>query len=97
MFAAFQRLYELRHTFVSVVKTLPAGEVKGLVGHSQDMDTFGVYGHTLTGEAEEMCIRDRGEVQRLEADLQIETTPAIAKLQRETYDESREIYHKLMQ
>ena len=38
-----------------------------------------------------------GEVQRLEADLQIETTPAIAKLPRETYDESREIYHKLMQ
>ena len=37
-----------------------------------------------------------GEVQRLEADLQIETTPAIAKLQRETYDESREIYHKLI-
>lgn len=44
--------YELRHTFVSVVKTLPAGEVKGLVGHSLDMDTFGVYGHILTGEAE---------------------------------------------
>ena len=44
--------YELRHTFVSVVKTLPAGEVKGLVGHSLDMDTFGVYGHALTGEAE---------------------------------------------
>ena len=44
--------YELRHTFVSVVKTLPAGEVKGLVGHSLDMDTFGVYGHVLTGEAE---------------------------------------------
>lgn len=45
-------LYELRHTFVSVVKTLPAGEVKPLVGHSQDMDTFGVYGHALTGDAE---------------------------------------------
>lgn len=44
--------YELRHTFVSVVKTLSAGEVKGLVGHSLDMDTFGVYGHALTGEAE---------------------------------------------
>lgn len=43
-------LYELRHTFVSVVKTLPAGEVKELVGHSEDMDTFGVYSHTLTGE-----------------------------------------------
>ena len=45
-------LYELRHTFVSVVKTLPAGEVKQLVGHSQDMDTFGIYGHTLTGDDE---------------------------------------------
>lgn len=43
-------LYELRHTFVSVVKTLPAGEVKQLVGHSQDMDTFGIYGHALTGD-----------------------------------------------
>ena len=44
--------YELRHTFVSVAKTLPEGEVKGLVGHSQDMDTFGVYGHTLSGDDE---------------------------------------------
>lgn len=43
-------LYELRHTFVSVVKTLPAGEVKELVGHSEDMDTFSIYSHTLTGE-----------------------------------------------
>ena len=43
-------LYELRHTFVSVVKTLPAGEVKELVGHSEDMETFGIYSHTLTGE-----------------------------------------------
>ncbi len=42
--------YELRHTFVSVAKTLPAGEVKSLVGHSQSMDTFGVYGHALVGE-----------------------------------------------
>lgn len=44
--------YELRHTFVSVVKSLPAGTVKSLVGHSQDMDTFGIYSHTLTGDAE---------------------------------------------
>ena len=43
-------LYELRHTFVSVVKSLPAGEVKPLVGHSQNMDTFGIYGHAITGE-----------------------------------------------
>lgn len=42
--------YELRHTFVSIVKTLPAGEVKQLVGHSQSMDTFGVYGHAIEGE-----------------------------------------------
>ena len=39
--------YELRHTFVSIAKVLPAGLVKSLVGHSQDMDTFGVYGHEL--------------------------------------------------
>lgn len=44
--------YELRHTFVSVAKTLPAGEVKDLVGHSQNMDTFGTYAHALTGDAE---------------------------------------------
>lgn len=44
-------LYELRHTFVSIVKVLPAGEVQPWVGHSQDMDTFGVYAHALTGEA----------------------------------------------
>ena len=29
----------------------PAGEVKALVGHSADMDTFGIYSHTLTGDA----------------------------------------------
>lgn len=45
-------VYELRHTFVSVAKTLPAGEVKELVGHSENMDTFGQYGHALTGDAE---------------------------------------------
>jgi len=45
-------LYELRHTFVSIAKFLPAGQVKPLVGHSKDMDTFGTYGHLLTGEAE---------------------------------------------
>lgn len=44
-------VYELRHSFVSVVKTLPAGEVKTLVEHSQTMDTFGVYSHALSGDA----------------------------------------------
>ena len=48
--------YEMRHTFVSVAKKLPAGEVKDLVGHSEDMDTFGVYGHALTGEDTELSL-----------------------------------------
>lgn len=43
-------LYELRHTFVSAVQDLPESYVKGLVGHSKNMDTFGVYGHELTGQ-----------------------------------------------
>lgn len=58
-------LYELRHTFVSVVKTLPAGEVKALVGHSEDMDTFGVYSHELTGEAESTAQAVNGAFLRL--------------------------------
>lgn len=43
-------LYEMRHTFVSIVKNLPAGQVKPIVGHSEDMDTFGIYGHELNGD-----------------------------------------------
>lgn len=42
--------YELRHTFVSLIKQLPEAMVKDLVGHSVDMDTFGVYGHEVDGE-----------------------------------------------
>lgn len=42
--------YELRHTFVSVSKNLPMGTLKALVGHSEDMDTLGIYGHRLEGE-----------------------------------------------
>ncbi len=48
----FVSLYELRHTYISIIKNLPVGEVKTLVGHSANMDTYGVYGHTLNGEAE---------------------------------------------
>lgn len=43
-------LYELRHTFVSIVKNLPEGSVKEIVGHSKNMDTFGVYGHHFDGD-----------------------------------------------
>lgn len=44
--------YGLRHTFVSIAKTLPEGVVKSVVGHSANMDTFGVYGHSITGDGE---------------------------------------------
>ena len=49
--------YELRHTFVSVVKNLPEGEVKSLVGHSRSMDTFGTYGHLLNGDDKQVAVR----------------------------------------
>lgn len=45
-------LYELRHTFVSVNKEMPAGLKKMTVGHSRDMDTEGVYGHEMAGDLE---------------------------------------------
>lgn len=43
-------LYEIRHTFVSVNKEMPAGLKKMVVGHSKDMDTEGVYGHEMAGD-----------------------------------------------
>jgi integrase len=43
-------LYELRHTFVSMVKTLPEGFLKDLVGHSKSMDTYGVYSHNYSSD-----------------------------------------------
>ena len=45
--------YELRHTFVSVAQVLPEGQVKQIVGHSHNMDTFGVYGHTFSNQIEQ--------------------------------------------
>ncbi len=42
--------YELRHTFVSAVKTLPEGYLKQVVGHSKDMDTYGIYSHKFDGD-----------------------------------------------
>lgn len=57
--------YELRHTFVSVAKMLPAGEVKPLVGHSQSMDTFGIYGHALAGEDTETAQKINGLFQKI--------------------------------
>ena len=44
--------YEIRHTFVSISDALPEAQMKKLVGHSQSMDTYGVYGHRLDGEGD---------------------------------------------
>ena len=44
-------IHELRHTFVSMMTTaLPAYLLKGIVGHSENMDTDGVYSHELDGD-----------------------------------------------
>ena len=44
-------LYELRHTFVSVcAESVPEALLKLVVGHSESMDTQGVYGHMLQGQ-----------------------------------------------
>lgn len=45
-------VYELRHTFVSIAKNLPEGQLKSLVGHSANMDTYGIYSHFIAGESE---------------------------------------------
>lgn len=42
--------YELRHTFVSAIQALPEAQIKNLVGHSKNMDTFGVYAHKMQGQ-----------------------------------------------
>lgn len=47
--------YSLRHTFVSIVSSqthLAEGTLKALIGHSENMDTFGTYKHTVDGELE---------------------------------------------
>ena len=43
-------LYELRHTYVSVNKEMLEGLKKMTIGHSQDMDTDGIYGHQMAGD-----------------------------------------------
>lgn len=44
-------IHELRHTFVSMMTTsLPASMLKAVVGHSENMDTDGVYSHEVEGD-----------------------------------------------
>lgn len=49
--------YEMRHTFVSIAKNLPEGQLKALVGHSRSMDTYGTYSHQIQGEQQETARR----------------------------------------
>lgn len=43
--------YGLRHTFVSMMQNdLPEQMVKAIIGHSANMDTYGVYAHAVTGD-----------------------------------------------
>lgn len=60
--------YNLRHTFVSVAKTLPEGEIKPLVGHSRQMDTYGTYAHILQGEETQTAQKLENRLQRLLGD-----------------------------
>ena len=55
--------YELRHTFVSMIQSLPEGWVKTLVGHSKSMDTFGVYGHAIDGQGDQIAAGVEGVIQ----------------------------------
>lgn len=44
--------YEMRHTFVSVCDEMPEALKKMIVGHSESMDTEGIYGHQKAGDLE---------------------------------------------
>lgn len=57
--------YELRHTFVSVAKSIDTGLLKSIVGHSADMDTLGIYGHELDGD----MTKAANEINALFADI----------------------------
>ncbi len=47
--------YELRHTYVSVNDEMPDGLKKKAVGHSENMDTDGTYGHRLAGDLDRIA------------------------------------------
>ncbi len=60
--------YELRHTFVSVSQVLSEGEVKQVVGHSRNMDTFGIYGHEFADGRREIARKISDEFHAILAD-----------------------------
>lgn len=60
--------YNLRHTFVSMAKTLPEGTVKSLVGHSRQMDTYGIYAHLIKGEKQRTAEQLEGVLDKVLAE-----------------------------
>ena len=45
--------YGLRHTFISINNEMPEGLKQRRVGHARNMDTEGVYGHSVAGEQQQ--------------------------------------------
>lgn len=45
-------VHELRHTYITINKDLDIRILKKLVGHSESLDTLGIYSHELHGEKE---------------------------------------------
>jgi len=49
-------MHDLRRTLISIGRTgLTEEQVKGMVGHTKNMDTFGVYGEIIDGEQQEVA------------------------------------------
>ena len=57
--------YEMLHTFVSVIQSMPEGDIKALVGHSRSMDTLDVYAHAVNGQGDRIALN----VQTIFADI----------------------------
>ena len=48
--------YEMRHTFVSITDEMPIALKKIIVGHSENMDTEGIYGHKKAGDLDKAAV-----------------------------------------
>lgn len=54
-------LYELRHTFVSIVEdAVSPAQLRRMVGHSKSMDTYGWYSHAVAGRADAAAVAVSG-------------------------------------
>lgn len=59
-------IHELRHTYISIGKAdLPIELMKATVGHSSNMDTYGVYGHEVDGEKHRAAVIMDGVFDRI--------------------------------